>query len=98
MESIKWKYIPRALREQLPLKRFIRNFFITGNAWGMFSIHAHQNKKGKDKVGYNTKKSVLKSAKSMQKKYGYYYSTYYCVRCGKYHLGRNRTSIENGKL
>lgn len=95
METIKIKYIPRALREQLPLKRFIRNFFITGNAWGMFSKYSHYNKKGKEKVGYNTKKSSLKAAEAMERKNGYHYSTYYCVYCGKYHLGRNRTSIIN---
>lgn len=97
MEKIKLKYIPRALWEQGPIERFIRNFFITGNAWGMFSIHSHISKKGNPKVGYNTKKSADKSAKAMQKKTGYHYSVYYCVYCGKYHLGRNRDSLKNKK-
>lgn len=33
---IKFKNIYKALKEQLPIKRAFRNFFITGNAWGMF--------------------------------------------------------------
>jgi len=94
--TIKIKYLPRALKEQLPLKRFIRNFFITRNAWGMFSIHSHVNRKGDLKIGYNTKETALKSAKAMGKKTGYHFSSYYCVFCGKYHIGKNRTSVSNG--
>ncbi len=91
----KLKFLFRGLREQLPIKRFIRNFFITGNAWGMFSIHSHVNKKGNEKVGYNTKKTALKSAEAMKRKYKYHYSTYFCIFCGKYHVGKNRTSVKN---
>lgn len=60
---IKIKYLGRALKEQLPLKRFYRNFFITKNAWGMFSKYSHINKKGNPKVGYNTKKLHLNPLK-----------------------------------
>lgn len=93
---MKLKYIIKALKYQLPFKRLFRNFFITGNGWGMFSIHAHINKKGNPKVGYNTLETALKSANSMQKKYGFHYSSYMCPRCGKFHLGRNRDSIKTG--
>ena len=94
MERIKLKYLVSGLRNQLPIKRLIRNFFITGNGWGLFSKYSHYTKKGSEKVGYNTLKSANKSAQAMQRKYNYYYSVYKCLRCGKYHLGRNRSSIK----
>lgn len=94
---IQLKYVLPALKEQLPLKRLLRNFFITGNAWGMFSKSSHYTKKGAPKVGYNTLKTAKKSADAMQRKRGFYYSTYRCIRCGKFHLGRNRDSIKDGK-
>lgn len=97
MEKIKFRYLWRALKEQGPLRRFMYNFFVTGNGWGLFSKWAHYNKKGKEKQGYNTKATAEKSAKAMQEKYGYYYSNYYCPRCGKYHLGRNRSSVQKLK-
>jgi predicted RNA-binding Zn-ribbon protein involved in translation (DUF1610 family) len=96
IEKVKFRYVIPALKQQMPIKRFLRNFFVTGNAWGMFSKHAHYNKKGKEKVGYNTLETANKAAASMKKKYGYHYSVYLCPRCGKYHLGRNRDSIKSG--
>jgi len=91
-KKIKLKYVIPGLRHQLPLKRLFKNFLLTGNGWGLFSKWAHYNKKGKDKVGYNSLKTANKSALSMEKKYGNHYSTYLCIRCGKYHLGRNRNN------
>lgn len=96
---MKWKlkYILPALKHQLPIKRFIRNYFITGNGWGLFSIYSHQNKSGKEKVGYNTIESANKAASAMGKKNKVHYSVYKCIYCGKYHLGRNRSSVEQAK-
>lgn len=88
--KIKLKYIPRALKSQLPIGRFIKNFLVTGNAWGMFSRRAHYTYKGKEKVPYNTLETATKSAESMRKKYGNTFSPYYCPFCGKYHIGKNR--------
>lgn len=88
--KIKLKYLIQALKEQLPLKRLFYNFFVTGNAWGMFSKRAHYTAEGKEKVGYNTKESALNVAEVLGKKRLEYYSTYFCPRCGKYHLGKNR--------
>lgn len=89
--KIKLKNIYLALKDQGPFKRFIRNFFITRNAWGLFYINSHVNQNtGKEKVGYNTKKTALKSAEAMSQKYDKHFSTYRCVYCGKYHLGKNR--------
>jgi hypothetical protein len=86
----KIKYIIPALREQGPFKRAFRNFFITGNAWGMFHIRSHQRDEGKEKVKYNTKESETKAADSMKKKNGKHFSVYRCIYCGGYHLGKNR--------
>lgn len=93
-KPIRLRYILPALKEQLPLKRLLRNFFITRNAWGMFSVYSHYNKKGKEKVGYNTLETAKKSADAMKRKYGFHYSSYKCIRCGKFHLGRNWSSIK----
>ena len=83
--------IIRALRDQGPFFRFFKNFFITGNAWGLFHINSHVNQKtGKEKVGTNTKKSALKMAEAMGKKHDTHFSTYRCAYCGKYHIGKNR--------
>lgn len=79
------------LKGQLPLKRFLRNFFVTGNAWGMFHKHSHQRADtGQPKVTYNTKETAQKAAESMSRKQGKHFSVYKCVFCDGYHLGRNR--------
>lgn len=88
---IKFKNIILVIKDQMPLKRFIRNFFITRNAWGLFHINSHVTQStGKLKVQYNTKLSAEKAAASMTKKYGGYYSNYKCLQCDGYHVGRNR--------
>lgn len=83
-----------SLKDQLPLKRMFRNFFITRNAWGMFSIYSHQRAdNGKLKVMYPTKESALRSAQSMGKKKNVHFSTYKCIFCDGYHIGKNRANI-----
>lgn len=80
-----------ALKDQLPLKRFWTNFFITKNAWGLFHINSHVNQTtGVKKVMYNTKVTALKTAEALKKKRGVHFSVYKCVFCDGYHLGRNR--------
>lgn len=92
------KNLLQALREQGPWKRFIRNFFITRNAWGMFSKKSHWVFSSTDpnirkpKVKYNTKGSAEKAAKAMWNKTGKYFSTYKCIFCDGYHIGRNRNN------
>lgn len=88
--KIKVKNLYLGLKEQLPWKRLFRNFFITGNAWGMFSIRSHQREGGKLKVMYNTKETAVKAAESMQRKMDKHFSVYKCVFCDGYHLGKNR--------
>jgi len=85
------KNIILGIKYQLPLKRLLRNFFITRNAWGMFSIYSHiVQETGKEKIGYNTIESAKKAAQKMNEKYGKHFSVYYCIFCGKFHLGKNR--------
>ena len=97
MKNIKLKNLAKALWEQLPLKRAFRNFFITGNAWGMFDIRSHQREDGSSKVMYNTKATALKAAKSMEKKRGVHFSVYKCIYCDGYHLGKNRENKDENK-
>lgn len=85
------------LKGQLPLKRFYRNFFITGNAWGMFHINSHVNaNSGKPKQMSSTKEKAEKAARSMEKKYLkkenkiVHFSVYKCVFCDGWHIGKNR--------
>ena len=89
--KIQLKNLIPALKSQLPLKRAFRNFFITGNAWGLFSINSHVNQiSGKEKVVYGSQESAAKAAASMEKKYGHHYSIYKCAYCDGWHIGKNR--------
>lgn len=79
------------LKDQGPLSRFWRNWFITRNAWGLFSKNSHiVAATGKPKVMYNTKASSLRAAESMKKKHGVHFSSYKCLWCDGYHIGKNR--------
>ena len=79
-----------ALKEQLPVKRFFKNFFITGNAWGMFSINSCINQTtSKLKISYS-KSSAIKAAEKMGNKHNVHFSVYKCVFCDGYHIGKNR--------
>lgn len=88
---MKMKNLIEALKSQLPLKRAFKNFFITGNAWGLFSKNSHINQSnGKPKVQYPSKEKAQKAADSMQKKTGAYFSVYKCIYCDGWHIGKNR--------
>jgi hypothetical protein len=87
---VKLKNLILGLKEQGPIKRAFRNFFITRNAWGMFYLRSHQREDGNPKVVYNTKASAQKAADSMKKKMGKHFSVYKCIFCDGYHLGKNR--------
>ncbi|AXQ69409.1 hypothetical protein HOU02_gp316 [Caulobacter phage CcrBL9] len=81
----------QALKEQLPLTRLLRNFFVTGNAWGMFHANSHiVGATGKPKAVHPTKASAEKAAASMAKKHGGVFRPYKCVYCTGYHIGKNR--------
>ena len=93
---IKFKNILLVLKDQGPFKRFFRNFFITGNARGLFSIRSHQREDGKEKVAYNTKETATKVAGKMSIKHGVHFSNYKCLFCDSYHLGKNRDNKVHG--
>lgn len=99
--KISLKNLISALRSQLPLKRAFKNFFITGNAWGLFSINSHINQSsGKEKIAYGSKESATRAAQNMSRKHGVHFSTYKCAYCDGWHIGKNRdnkTDIENLK-
>lgn len=83
-------YIFLALKDQMPLKRFLRNFFVTGNGRGLFHKRSHFRDNGKTKVGLRTKTRALEVAKKLGEKYDTHFSVYRCMYCGRYHLGKNR--------
>lgn len=88
---MKLRNLVLVFKDQLPAKRFFRNFFITRNAWGLFHQNSHISAgSGKEKVKYNTQKTALKSAKKMSEKHGTHFSAYKCLWCDGYHLGKNR--------
>ena len=89
--KIKFKNFWIWFKDQVKRKTWFKNFFITGNAWGAFSINSHINQHtGKPKVMYNTIKSAQKAADSMSKKTGKHFSLYKCLFCDGYHVGKNR--------
>ena len=89
---MKIKNIYLALKDQGPPLRFIRNFFITRNAWGLFHINSHiAQGSGKPKVIYNTRPTAERSAAAMMKKHaGTRFSVYKCMMCDGYHIGKNK--------
>lgn len=89
--KIKPKNLILGLKNQLPLKRAFKNFFITRNAWGMFSLNSHINQSTKEpKIAYSSKESAQKSALKMEKKTGKHFSVYKCIFCDGYHIGKNK--------
>lgn len=85
------------IKDQMPLSRFIRNFFLTRNAWGLFYKSSHISQgTNLPKVKYNTKKSADKAALAMMRKQNVWFSNYKCLRCDGYHVGKTRRrEIEN---
>ena len=88
---MKLKNLFLALKEQGPFKRAFHNFIITRNAWGMFHINSHiRQDTQKLKQSFPSKESADRAAVSMGKKLNKHFSTYKCVFCDGYHLGKNR--------
>ena len=89
--KIKWKNFKIWFSDQVKRKVWFRNFFITRNAWGAFSINSHINQHtGKPKVTYNTVETARKSADKMGQKHNTHFSYYKCLFCDGYHIGKNR--------
>jgi len=87
---IKFRNLRLGLKDQLPLSRAFRNFFITGNAWGLFHKRSHFRDDGTPKVMYTKRSSADKAAESMKKKHNKHFSVYKCIFCDGFHLGKNR--------
>lgn len=88
---IKWKNFKIWIKDQFKRKTWFRNFFITGNAWGGFSINSHINQHtGEPKITYNHLESAQKAADKMSKKHNTHFSVYKCLYCDGYHIGKNR--------
>lgn len=95
---IKLKNLWLGIKDQGPFKRAFRNFFITGNAWGLFHINSHvRQDTGLPKMMYPKKESALRAAESMGKKKNVHFSVYKCIYCDGYHLGKNRDNKINEK-
>lgn len=74
---IKIKNLLLGLKEQGPMKRAFRNFFITGNAWGMFSKYSHiRRDTNTPKITFNTKETAVKAAQRMSEKRGVHF---FCI-------------------
>ncbi|MBQ7850582.1 MAG: hypothetical protein IJ343_12710 [Clostridia bacterium] len=88
---IRLRNLVQALKYQLPVRRALRNFFVTRNAWGMFSINSHVSQStGKEKIAFPTYESAQRAAESMGRKHGKHFSVYKCVFCDGFHIGKNR--------
>lgn len=91
--KIKWKNFKIWFKDQISRKNWFRNFFITRNSWGSFSINSHINQHtGNPKVKYNTVETAKKSAEELSKKRGTHFSYYKCLFCDGYHIGKNRNN------
>lgn len=77
------------LKDQMPIKRFIRNLF-KGHLIGILHIRSHITDKGVAKVTYNTKETATKVAAKMTAKHGVWFSNYKCLHCDGFHIGKNR--------
>lgn len=78
-----------AFKDQLPVKRLLRNLF-KGHLLGLVSKRSHLRDNGDPKVMYNTRQTALRASESMKKKQNKHFSVYKCIWCDGYHLGKNR--------
>lgn len=91
IKKIKYRNLKIWFLDQIHRKVWFRNFFITRNAWGAFSINSHINQHtGKPKQMYNTVETAKKCAEKMGEKRGVHFSYYKCLFCDGYHIGKNR--------
>lgn len=90
---MKLRNIILALKDQMPLSRFLRNLK-KGHLIGLFSKRSHENASGKPKISYGSKASATKAAEAMMKKKGLYFSNYKCAHCDGYHVGKNSENKE----
>jgi hypothetical protein len=94
--AIKMHNVLLVLKDQGPFKRFIKNL-MKGHVFGLLSKRSHLRDDGTPKVKYNSKETAIKSAQSLMKKRGHYFSNYKCLYCDGYHLGKNRENPRKEK-
>lgn len=87
---MKLRNIYLALKDQLPLRRLLRNLR-NGRVTGLVHPRTHARSDGKLKVMYNTKASAVRAAEQMAKKTGAAFGNWKCMHCDGYHIGKNRT-------
>ena len=76
-------------RDQLPVSRLWRNLR-SGNIRGLLHPRSHRTHAGNVKVMYGSRPTAERAAESMRTKTGNYFSTYKCLYCDGYHVGKNR--------
>jgi hypothetical protein len=87
--KFKLRNVYLALKDQLPLKRLIRNLW-NGRVTGLAHPRTHLNASGSLKIMYNTKVTAVKAAKAMADKTGKAFGNWKCMHCDGYHIGKNR--------
>ena len=88
---MKLRNIILGLKDQLPLRRMLRN--IRKGGFGCFwHPRTHLRADGLPKISYNTRASAVKAAASMEKKTGNSFGKWKCWRCDGYHIGKNSPS------
>lgn len=90
--KIRLRNVILVFKDQLPLSRFVRNWILTQNAFGLFYKSSHIAKyNNQEKIGYSSNASALKAALKMEKKNPEKkFSAYKCLWCDKYHIGGKR--------
>jgi hypothetical protein len=76
-------------RDQLPLRRLIRNAWY-GHLKGWMHQRSHYLHDGREKISYSSKETSLKAAKKMELKTGNVFRSYKCLYCDGYHIGKSR--------
>lgn len=93
---ITWRNLKLAIKDQLPLRRFLHGLFITGNARGLFHLNSHRRQDNKQpKISYSTKEKATKAADRMHRRTGAFYSPYKCLFCDGYHIGKSKVVPSN---
>ena len=95
---LKLKNIIAVIKDQMPIKRFFINFFVTRNAWGLFHKNSHiASYSGAPKIAYSSSVSSNKAANKMNQKYPENtYRAYKCLWCDGYHIGKTKKKEYHG--
>lgn len=96
MMKTKIKNLYLCLKDQLPIKRFVKNV-LNKNLFGVFSKRSHIRADGKQKISYPSKEAAIKAGHSMMKKKpDVWFSNYKCMYCDGWHIGKNMKNMNDG--